>query len=447
MTPVDLKPGFNEKTFNELIQPLIQNKKNILVFQTDHKRKDGTMYPVEVHLQLLKNGNESVFLAVIMDITERLRKEKELQEKTDEIERYFSYSLDLLCIADTDGYFRKLNPEWERALGYRIDELIGNRFLDLIHPDDIVNTMKALENLKNNKEITSFTNRYKHKNGHYIWIEWRAKPLGTTIYAAARDISLFKITEEKIRKLNEELEKKVIERTSQLENSVTELRSFSYTVSHDLKAPLRAIDGFINIIQQDYGKLFDTEAARLFGIVKENVKKMTDLINDLLAFSRLGLAELNKDYIDFNELINSLINEVIPEDTRKKTEIEISRMPVVYADYSMIKNVWLNLITNAVKFSSGNERIQIKIGFKKRKNGSVFFISDNGIGFDMKYHQQIFKVFSRLHNESEYEGTGVGLAIAEKAVSKHGGRLWAKSEPGKGATFYFTLSENEGLNY
>lgn len=202
MTPLDIKPEFDEPTFQRMVEPLLNNLEEKLVFQTVHKRKDGSLYPVEVHLQLVLYGTSRVFVAIIQDITERVKTEKALIERTIELNSYFTNALDLFCIADTDGHFRRLNEQWEHTLGYKLAELEESRFLDFVHPDDIESTREAVSQLDKGKDLIDFVNRYRCKDGSYRWLEWKANSIGKTIYAAARDITDRIIAEKQIYKLN-----------------------------------------------------------------------------------------------------------------------------------------------------------------------------------------------------------------------------------------------------
>ncbi len=231
----------------------------------------------------------------------------------------------------------------------------------------------------------------------------------------------------------DELEKRVKERTEDLE-------SFSYSVSHDLRTPLRAISGYANMLEEDYSSVLDDEGKRLLGEVKNNAKRMGVLIDDLLTFSRLGRKRITKTSVDINTLIDTVILD-ISHSSKHNAIIKYNNLLPASADYQLLQHVFLNLISNAIKYSSKTVNPMIEIKSELKKNELVYSISDNGAGFDMKYVNKLFGVFQRLHSDVEFSGTGVGLALVKRIINKHDGKVWAKGKEGVGATFFFSLPD------
>lgn len=242
-----------------------------------------------------------------------------------------------------------------------------------------------------------------------------------------------------LNEFTQNLEQKVTDRTRQLESANKELEAFSYSISHDLRAPLRAIIGFTAILEEDHGANLSDDAKRIMNVIKTNTLRMGHLIDDLLSFSRLARQDIKKTNIPTNKMVYEVIEEVIAENRNSKINWQVHEMPDIVGDISAMRQIWINLISNAVKYSAKKDEGQIEIGSEHRGGQTVFFVKDNGVGFDEKYKEKLFKVFQRLHSADEFEGTGVGLAIVEKIVSKHGGDVWAESALNKGAKFYFSL--------
>jgi signal transduction histidine kinase len=246
---------------------------------------------------------------------------------------------------------------------------------------------------------------------------------------------------ERVRAQAAELEQRVRERTAQLEEANRELQAFSYSVSHDLRAPLRAVDGYARMLEEDFGPKLDDEGRRLLGVVRASSVRMGQLIDDLLAFSQLGRRSLASRAIDMTELAREAADEAARDS---KAAIELRSLPAATADASLLKQVWLNLIANAVKYSAKSERPVIEIAGRGEAAENIYWVRDNGAGFDMRYASKLFGVFQRLHRAEEYPGTGVGLAIVQRVVTRHGGRVWAEGRPGEGACFYFSLPRSAG---
>ena len=247
----------------------------------------------------------------------------------------------------------------------------------------------------------------------------------------------FNIMKEQVYTTQLNLESKVIERTDQLESVNRELEAFSYSVSHDLRAPLRGISGFTAMLENKYGNQLDNEAKRIIAVITDSTLKMGNLIDDLLAFSRLGRQDITKTNIPTTNLVKEVVAEL---DTNDHTITwHIQPLPDTHGDTNTIRQVWINLISNAIKYSRNTKMPVIEIGFVDNEDQLTFFVKDNGVGFDDKYRHKLFKVFQRLHSAHEFEGTGIGLAIVEKIISKHGGKVWAEAEKNIGATFYFSL--------
>jgi PAS domain S-box-containing protein len=247
--------------------------------------------------------------------------------------------------------------------------------------------------------------------------------------------------EEDLRKHRDQLEQRVRDRTAQLEESNKELEAFSYSVSHDLRAPLRAIDGFTRLLSDDYAPQLDTEGQRVCSVIHENTGKMSRLIDDLLAFSRLGRAEMSLSPIDMGTMAGSVFHELTTPESRARIDFQVGIVPPAVADPTLIRQVWMNLLSNAIKFSSKRDRAVIKVSARQNEGENVYAVQDDGAGFDMQYVGKLFGVFQRLHSSKEFEGTGVGLALVQRVIQRHGGRVWAEGETDKGATFYFALQE------
>ncbi len=243
---------------------------------------------------------------------------------------------------------------------------------------------------------------------------------------------------EKVRtlnKLNQELKTEAIK----LEDANNELEAFAYSVSHDLRVPLRAIDGFSRIVIEDYEKELDEEGVRLLNVIRDNTKKMGQLIDDILLLSRAGRQEMNIGKLDMTSLAKNVYNEFQQETSTRNIDFVVEDMPPVDADRALMTQVLTNLIGNAIKFTKKTENARIEIGFSEDKSDYIYHVKDNGAGFNMKYYDKLFGLFQRLHSQEEFEGTGVGLSIVQRIVSRHNGRVWGEGEVGKGATIYFSM--------
>jgi signal transduction histidine kinase len=251
-----------------------------------------------------------------------------------------------------------------------------------------------------------------------------------------------------LNEFNQDLEEKIRVRTSQLETVNSELESFSYSISHDLRAPLRSIAGFAGMLEENFSAKMEPEANRILLVIKTNTEKMGHLIDDLLSFSRIGRQEIKKTRINTFEMVKQVIAECAPQTNSSGIEWAVGSLPESMGDLNALRQVWINLISNAVKYSRNNSRPHIEIGsyVDPEKDHQVFFVRDNGAGFNEKYKNKLFKVFQRLHRADQFEGTGIGLAIVEKVISKHGGYVWAEAAVDNGACFYFSLPYHLNLN-
>lgn len=358
-------------------------------------------------------------------------------------------------VADSKGNWLWEVPAWQTLTGQQIAEYEGVGWHRAFHEEDQALLSRVWGQAIADAHTFEIELRLWHAGKQeYRFVSLRVVPTLDELGGVAEwigsisDIHDRRMAEEAVRVLNAELEKRVALRTEQLEEANRELESFSYSVSHDLRSPLRAVSGFSKILAQDHSGQLDGEGHRLLGIIQSEAARMGSLIDDLLAFSRLGRKALQPVMLDMAALIAPVLESLKAGHVGAEPEVMIGSLPPAMADRSLLLQVWSNLLSNAFKFSSKVDKPVVEIGAISEDTEHIYFVRDNGAGFDPRFKAKLFGVFQRLHDLSEFTGTGVGLALVQRIVTRHGGRVWADGAPGKGATFYFTLPRDtdHGIN-
>jgi|GEM_PF-642594 len=417
-----------------------------------HTKKDGTKVIVLSRWTLQRNdtGAPIAFSEINRDITELKRKEKELRDSSLYSRNLIEASLDPLVTINAEGKIMDVNRATEIVTGIPREQLIGSDFSDYF--TDPQKAREGYQTVFSQGFVRDYPLEIRHVSGRTTEVLYNATDYrdgaGNVqgIFAAARDITELRAIQRALQKSHAELERRVEERTAELEAANKELESFSYSVSHDLQAPLRAIDGYARMILRDHMDRFDEQTKEKFGTIRSNAQMMGQLINDLLAFSRLGRQEIVPSKLDMDALLNDAWKELRMIHPERKMTLDARKMPAAFGDRTLIKQVLLNLLSNAIKFTTYRNHAKIEAGGYAEGDQLVYYITDNGIGFDMTYHDKMFGVFQRLHSSSKFEGTGVGLAIVQRIVHRHGGRVWAEGKPNQGATFYFSLKKRSDLS-
>jgi len=413
-------------------------------FKVHFRRKNGEVILIEGSCVLTEIGGEPQIIGVARDITEVQRAEEALRQSEEKFAKVFHASPDgIMVVRLQDGLILDINESFEKLLGYPRGEIIGHTTLEMrlwARPEQ---RARFIEQVTAQGRVSGHEFAMRTRDGSLrdMMTSTVVIDIGGTpcLISIARDIGDQRRAEEAIRNLNVALEHRVRERTADLEEAVRELESFSYSVSHDLRSPLRAIAGYAKVIEEDYSPQIGAEGRAQLGRIIANAIRMGELIDDLLDFSRIGRVELKRSAIDMAGLAREVLAELPEAGAGRQAEIRIDAMPTVLADRSLIRQVWLNLLGNALKFTRQRQPAVIEVGGRIEAGEAHFHVRDNGAGFDMAYAGKLFHVFQRLHRDTAFEGTGVGLAIVARVVQRHGGRVWAEGQPEKGATFHFTL--------
>lgn len=404
--------------------------------------KDGHEFPVEISLSPLETQGGELVSSAIRDITDRKRTEEAAWKLAAIVES----SDDAIIGKDLGGTIVSWNQGAERMFGYSADEAIGRNISLIYPPEHVDDEIEIMNRLKNGDRIEHKETVRVAKSGNCIDVLVTISPIkdrfGRIVGASkiVRDNTARKRAEQQVQKLNDELSNRIAE----LAASNRELEAFSYSVSHDLRSPLRHIAGFSQLLIEEYGADLPSEAQHYLNRINEGTCKMGLLIDELLSLARVGRQELRVQVTGLKSLVDEIVRDLKQENPQRAIEWNVQLLPFVDCDPGLMKQVLVNLLANAVKFTSQQERAVIEIGSLNGGSKPTIFVRDNGVGFSMQYADKLFGVFQRLHRPEDFPGTGVGLATVQRIVQKHGGRAWAEAELGKGATFYFTLGKEKG---
>ena len=421
-----IHPDDWQTTYNELTGKLAVGEE-VISFENRYRSKTGTYHTLLWNaVPVTKRG---LIYGFARDITQRKQAEENLQKNLREIADY-KYALDessIVGITDQKGIIKFANDNFCKISKYSEDELLGQDHRLISSGYHSKEFIRDLWVTVGDGKIWRGDIKNKAKDGTYYWVyttiipflNEQGKPYQ---YVAIRsEITQRKKAEEQLHLLNQEL------------------NAFTYSVSHDLRAPLRSVVGYTEILKEDYGTKLDEEGQRITHIIINNAKRMGRLIDDLLDFSRMGRMELFKANLNMDEMVQQILQELTAAENGRQLELNISPLKTSLADEGMLRQVWVNLISNALKYSQKKEITKIEIGSFYENSNTCYYVSDNGVGFDMKYVDKLFGVFQRLHKASEFEGVGVGLALVKRIIQRHGGTVWAEGKINEGAKFYFTV--------
>ncbi|HXA15087.1 MAG TPA: PAS domain S-box protein [Opitutaceae bacterium] len=435
------------------------------IYELTYIRKDGSRFPAIVSVTALRDEQGGIigYLLIGTDNSARKRAEEALL-KAGALQTAIFNSANFSCIAtDAKGVIQIFNVGAERMLGYTTAEVVNQITpADLHDPQEVIARATALSleyatpiapgfealafrasrGIEDIYELTKIRKDGSRFPAIVSVTALRDTHDGVIGYLLiGTDNTARRKAEEAVKQLYAELEQRVIQRTAELEAANKELEAFSYSVSHDLRSPLRAVDGYSQAVLEDYGSQLPEGGRRYLQTIREGAQRMGALIDDLLTFARLNRQELGKRVIDTGKLVRGALDELGSPWPDRSVEILVGDLPASSGDPALLKQVWLNFLSNALKYTRKREKTVVEIGCMKTNGADTFFIRDNGTGFDMRYADKLFGVFQRLHRAEDYEGTGVGLAIVQRIIHRHGGRVWADAAIDRGATFYFTLEK------
>lgn len=436
----------------DLIISELRSKGRIDGLEIDVYTKSGIKKNIFINnVPILIKGNQFV-LNLMIDNTEKKEAEIEIENHKRLLETVINCIPAAICVLDGTEFRIKLINQSYRDIAPGM-EMLGNTWGELWKDSDHDFNAICKNVIVTGEPFVVFDDKNTIKRAPDLPVEdaffsWSLHRIQLPennefgLLGTVWETTKFKKIEDAIIKLNNELEAKVKKRTAELEASNKELESFSYSVSHDLRAPLRHINGYVDLLNDRFKDDLPEKAQHYLSVISKASNQMGVLIDELLLYSRTGRQEMNRIEFDLNDLIHDILEKFHFEVQGRVIHWNIDQLPKIYADYTMLKQVWINLIDNAIKYTRNNSITNISIGFSDDKGHFTFFIQDNGVGFNMKYAGKLFGVFQRLHSQTEFEGTGIGLANVQRIIHKHGGKVWVEAEIDQGATFYFTLPKN-----
>ncbi len=445
-----LLPPANLSQLPEIIDNL-RREERLEHFLTEHVRKDGRRIAVSITVSPLRDAAGYVVGASVIsrDVTQQKMVEKALAVSEERYRSLAFATTQIVWTTNMHGEVIEDIPMWRAFTCQSVQEVMGLGWITALHPEDRERTREVWLRAVKTRSFYDTEYRMRRYGGEYRWMAVHGAPVleedGTirewVIICADNEDR--KQAEVEIVKLNEELEQRVEERTAELEAANQELEAFSYSVSHDLRAPLRALDGFSRILLEEYSPQLPEKARHYLTVTRNNAVQMGVLIDDLLAFARLSRQPLHKQSVAPAELVRQVLEDLTSEREGRRVEIKVGDLPACQGDPQLLKQVLVNLVSNGLKYTRKRDVARIEIGAVARSgNIPAYYVRDNGVGFDMRYAGKLFGVFQRLHGANEYPGTGVGLAIVQRIVHRHGGRVWAEAEVNRGATFYFMLTQS-----
>jgi len=395
---------------------------------------DGTVHWIHERAERSEASDGSVILAgTAQDITE-LQAGREAIVARD---RFFELSIDMFCIAGTDGYFRQVNPAFSRVLGHSAEVLLAEPWINFVHPDDVEPTEKARATLQQGRRIFRFENRFRCADGSYRWLSWVSMPVGEVMYGVARDVTDSRRLQASLRRAMDDLQSRN-----------RELEDFAFVASHDLQEPLRKIRAFSDRLVSTASAGLDEQAQDYLARITAASRRMQVLIDDLLSYSRISTRAKPFARVPLTEVVAEALADLDTRIEETGATVIVEDLPVIEADRSQLRQVMHNLLANSLKFTAAGRAPHVRVQAERCDTGTAqeanqVIVEDNGIGFDMQYAERIFSPFQRLHGRSMYQGTGMGLAIVRRIIERHGGKITARGMPGQGAVFVLTLPHTQ----